>query len=178
MQFCSSSWRFSKVVYRMKQPLFLGWKAGYSWCISTNLLFVLGNAGLLEWVGFSALKMYVPKMVVGQQCFSHPTHQASSWLLDQGSTRSSFFAYQCIHPSGNSHLQITGLWWTINYVLKELETSLRGVYTCNIFITLGVCLLLYIYGFFFQMGKWQRALESVEWTWESLVSIPEGSPAP
>ena len=53
--------------------------------------------------------------------------------------------------------------------------------TCYIFITLQVCLLIHFLGwvlfFFFQMGKWQGALESVEWTWGSLVNIPEGSPA-
>ena len=33
---------------------------GYSWCISTNLLFVLGQTVLVECLGFPPLKMCVP----------------------------------------------------------------------------------------------------------------------
>lgn len=52
---------------------------GIFWCISTSLLFVVGQPVLVECFGFSSLKMWVLGGAVGQYCCVL-AHRASSWL--------------------------------------------------------------------------------------------------
>lgn len=140
MQLCSSPCKVFKGAYRMKQPVFLGWKAGYSWCVSTNLLFVLGQIGLMEWLGFPPLKSMSQEGCGRAVLF--PSHSPGKFMA--------FWSGVISLLTCASIPVETGLWWIIDCVLKELEAFLFKVFcTCNIFTTLGVCLTI-----FFSVSRW------------------------
>lgn len=177
MQLCSSSWRFSNVAYRMTQTVFLGWKAGYSWCISTNLLFALGQTGLMEWLGFPPLKSMSQEGCGAAVLF--PPHSPGKFMAAWSEQHKEFFLCLPVHLSQRK--QSFANHWAVICSERIGGFSVQGVlYMQYIYYPGSLSLTTFFFSFFsyFWMGKWQWALESVEWTWESLVSIPEGSPAP
>lgn len=97
MQLCSSSCKFFKLAYRMKQLVFPGGKAGYSRCISANLLFVLGQTGLMGWLGFPSLKS------MSQECcraaLFFPPHSPGKFIAAWSGQHKGFFLCLPVHPS-------------------------------------------------------------------------------
>lgn len=181
---CSCSGVFSQVAYRMKQPVLFGWKKLLRQDIPGAFLPICCLfLGTLCW--WSAVAFLLWKCVSWGELWGS---NAVLTLLTGQVHDCMIRAAQGVLPSltGESVPVETIICKSLgcdesqNYVLKEFETLQSKVFcTCSMFITLQVCLLLlFFFLSVFWMGKQQGALESVEWTWRSLVSIPEGSPAP
>lgn len=143
-------------------------EAGYSWCISTNLLFVLGHTVLVECRGFPPLKTCVlgglwgsnavPTLLTGQvhDCMIRAAQGVLPLLTGESV------------PVETIICKSLGCDESQNYVLKEFETLQSKVFcTCSMFITLQVCLLLLF--FFFLFFGWANSREH----WSRLNGLEE-----
>ena len=135
-------------------------------------------AGGVPWLSFSE-NVLSPEGACAAAVLCPPAHQASSQLRGHGSTRSL--------PSltGGSILVDTvickALGWDESQItcLKNVRLFSPRRFVHAMYVLPCKSVSYYMFCFFsFWMGKRQGELESVEWTWGSLVSIPEDSPAP